>query len=190
MRRHGVSVDGKRILHFSPERPFFRQWKNLPDYVAGDIKRSSVSNAIVDITAIQFDDEWFDIVICHHVLEHVPDDVRGIQECFRVLKKDGIAFFSVPMDRDRPETWEPPQDMPKAAVEAICGWDHVRLYGRDFPSRLSQAGFLVEEIMFSEADADQCRLSWNGVDQVFVARKPVAQLPRAAEHTIPSHSPF
>ena len=42
----------KRVLHFSAERPFFHQWKRNPNYVAGDIKKSAVANAVVDITAL------------------------------------------------------------------------------------------------------------------------------------------
>jgi SAM-dependent methyltransferase len=188
LQRYGIRPEGRTILHFSPERPFFRQWKNLTGYVAGDVKASSVANAIVDITDIQFDEGTFDLIICHHVLEHVPDDAKGISECHRVLKRDGGAFFSVPLDIGRPTTWEPAPGMSKKEVEAVCGWDHVRLYGRDFPERLRTAGFEVEEIAFTAEEAERHRLSGAGVDKVFVARKSAE--PPLGGTTIPSHSPF
>jgi SAM-dependent methyltransferase len=161
------------VLHFSPERPFFRQWKHLEGYVAADIKRSPVANALVDITAIPFSDAHFDLVICHHVLEHVRDDALGMRECHRVLKAGGLAFFSVPMDLDRPETWERPPDMPVKEFETIVGRDHRRLYGRDFPQKLERAGFRVNMIEFSAEEAERHGLSFSnlGLDRVYYCEK-------------------
>lgn len=178
LRRQGINMQGKNVLHFSAERPFFRLWRGYPGYVAGDVKRSRVANAIVDITDIQFDDGHFDYVICHHVLEHVPEDLQGMRECFRVLKPGGLAFFSVPIDMERPTTWEPQPEMDKAEVERICGWDHVRLYGRDFRDKLASVGFEVSEIEFSVEEARRHRLleehalARQGLDRVFLCSKP------------------
>jgi SAM-dependent methyltransferase len=79
-------VRGLRELHFSPERPFYRQWWTYPNYVACDIKRSQVANARIDVTAIPYADNEFDLVICNHVLGYVPEDAKGMRECFRVMK--------------------------------------------------------------------------------------------------------
>ncbi len=177
LRREGIEMEGKAILHFSPERPFFRRWKDNPNYVAGDVKISSVANAVVDITHIKFGDGHFDYLICHHILEHVPDDARGMRECYRVLKPGGLAFFSVPLDMERAETWEPPPEMPKLEIERICGWDHVRLYGRDFKTKLEAAGFGVSEISFTPEEGERHRLteqhalSLQGLDRIFVCTK-------------------
>lgn len=168
LRREGIDLSRARVLHFSPERSFHRIWRDNPDYVSGDVKRSKVANAVVDITDIGFPDGSFDALICHHVLEHVPDDARGMRECRRVLREGGIAFFSVPQDLDRAETWERPADMPVAAFEKIVGWDHKRLYGRDFADRLAAAGFRVAEIGFSDAEAERHRLRFPGLDRIHV----------------------
>ncbi len=121
LRANRLDLADKAVLHFSPERPFFRLWKDNPRYVAGDVKISKVANAVVDITNIQFADDHFDYLICHHILERVPDDAQGMRECFRVLKPGGTAFFSVPLDQSRAETWSrrricrPPRSSASAA---------------------------------------------------------------------------
>jgi len=178
LRNHqSIDMRGKAVLHFSPERPFFRLWKDNPDYVAGDVKISKVANAVVDITDIKFAEGHFDYLICHHILEHVPDDAKGMSECFRVLKPGGTAFFSVPLDQERAQTWEPPPGMPAQEIERICGWDHVRLYGRDFADKLAAAGFKVAEIGFSPEEGERHRLterhafSPQGLDRIFVGTK-------------------
>jgi SAM-dependent methyltransferase len=49
-----------------------------------------------DITSLPFKDASFDKIICSEVLEHVPDDIKGIRELVRVLKDDGTLAISVP----------------------------------------------------------------------------------------------
>ena len=41
-------------------------------------------------------DNSFDSAICTAVLEHLEEPEQAIRECFRVLKKDGYAVYSVP----------------------------------------------------------------------------------------------
>jgi ubiquinone/menaquinone biosynthesis C-methylase UbiE len=51
--------------------------------------------AVGDIEHLGFDDDHFDIALVNEVLEHVPDDRRGIREVYRVLKPGGlIVVFS------------------------------------------------------------------------------------------------
>ena len=49
-----------------------------------------------DLTNLSFKDEEFDILFSLEVLEHIPNYVDALSECFRVLKNDGIAIFSAP----------------------------------------------------------------------------------------------
>ncbi|MGQ0533424.1 MAG: class I SAM-dependent methyltransferase, partial [Caulobacteraceae bacterium] len=93
--------------------------------------------------AMQYPDNEFDAIVCNHVLEHVQEDAKGMAECFRVLKPGGIGIFSVPMDVNAEETWNPPPGTPQAEIERICGRTHVRLYGLDFPKQLAVHGFIA-----------------------------------------------
>lgn len=43
-----------------------------------------------------YESDSFDFLFHGDVLEHVPDHVAALQECFRILKKDGILLFSTP----------------------------------------------------------------------------------------------
>lgn len=50
----------------------------------------------LDITNIDFPDEYFDICISQDVLEHVPDLQKALEENYRVLKPDGIMLATFP----------------------------------------------------------------------------------------------
>ncbi len=47
-----------------------------------------------DSMNIQFPDNTFDVVNCTHIYEHVPDSKRLMSEIYRVLKPEGVCFFT------------------------------------------------------------------------------------------------
>jgi SAM-dependent methyltransferase len=60
----------------------------------------------VNMCTMPFSDGSFDLVVHSDTLEHVPNPLRGLEECCRVLKSDGRLCFTVPivvgrMTRDR-----------------------------------------------------------------------------------------
>jgi ubiquinone/menaquinone biosynthesis C-methylase UbiE len=48
---------------------------------------------------LPFKDESFDLVLALDLLEHLPDDIKGLSEMYRVLKKGGNALITVPAYR-------------------------------------------------------------------------------------------
>ena len=83
-----------------------------------------------------------DLIICFHVLEHVPDDLRAMKELSRVLKDGGIGLVQVPWRRTR----ETDEDVSAGIDERVRRFgqaDHVRYYGHDFESRLTGSGLNV-----------------------------------------------
>ena len=160
------------ILHFSPEKSIWPRLKDYPGYVSSDVEPHKRATRVLDIRKLDCPDQSFDYLICNHVLEHVDEDAAAIRECFRVLRPGGKALFSVPLDIARAETWNPPPGTPQAEIERICGRLHVRLYGRDFPDLLREAGFEVSEIEILPDDDEQHRLVSPSADKVFVAVRP------------------
>lgn len=51
---------------------------------------------VADITGLPFSDNYFDMVICSEVLEHIPDQHTAIKEVTRVLRPGGDLVVSVP----------------------------------------------------------------------------------------------
>lgn len=60
------------------------------------LKRQNVELARGDAMRLPFTDRSFDVVVCAQVYEHVPEPKRLVAEIWRVLKDDGVCFFSGP----------------------------------------------------------------------------------------------
>lgn len=91
-----------KVLHFAPEQAFyprFRRLKNI-EYTTTDLN-SPLADVHADICALPFDNNQYDMIICNHVLEHIPDDLRAMREIYRVLKPGGLAILQVPYQGNR-----------------------------------------------------------------------------------------
>jgi SAM-dependent methyltransferase len=135
----------RRVLHVGPEWALERILRPLPNlhYVSGDLGSARAMERL-DVTDLPYSEGSFDVVVCSHVLEHVPDDRRAMSELRRVLRPGGYAILLVPLDATRAETLEDPSIVtPEARAREYWQADHVRLYGRDFKERLEEAGFQV-----------------------------------------------
>jgi len=155
----------KSVLHFAPEQCFlkrFRKLKNL-DYTTTDLL-SPIADVKADICDLPFDDNSYDVILCNHVLEHISDDTKAMQELFRVMKPGGYGIFQIPQDLYREETFEDNSITDKAERAQIFGqYDHVRIYGRDYFDKLRSIGFKVKEIDYTDSipksDIDKYRLA-------------------------------
>ena len=74
------------------------------EYMPGKCK-GAVINGVrnEDIQDLTFADDSFDLITSNQVMEHVPDDIKGFQECLRTLKPGGRLLFTVPL-YDTPHT--------------------------------------------------------------------------------------
>jgi SAM-dependent methyltransferase len=96
-------------------------------------------DALASLTALPLRDDSVDLLVCYHVLEHVPDDCAAMREIARVLSPRSIALLEVPIKRGV-VTEEDLSASPEECVRRFGQKDHVRWYGDDFDARLAAAG--------------------------------------------------
>ena len=141
-----------KVLHVAPEQVFYKKFKKLKnwEYFTFDLN-SPIADIKGDLISTNFKDEYFDLIICNHVLEHIEDDKLALNEIYRILKYNGISILQVPMNVKRKNTFEDSSIKSKNQREKYFGqYDHVREYGLDFKDRVEQAGFKVEMINYSK----------------------------------------
>ena len=142
-----TAKEKKEVLHFAPEQAFykiFRNQKNI-NYTTTDLF-SPLADVKADICNLPFKDNSYDIIFCNHVLEHIPDDTKAMQELFRVLKPGGMGIFQIPQDLSRTTTFSDDTITDQKERAKIFGqYDHVRIYGRDYFDKLRSIGFKVIE---------------------------------------------
>ena len=147
----------KKVLHMAPEQcflPLFRKQKNL-DYTTADLY-SPIADVKADICNLPFEDNSFDVVFCNHVLEHITDDTKAMNELYRVLKPGGMGIFQIPQDLSLAKTFEDDTIKDQKERARIFGqYDHVRVYGRDYFNKLRSIGFKVEEIDYTKKIAPE-----------------------------------
>ena len=142
-----------RVLHFAPEQAFvqkFKKQKNLT-YTTTDLN-SPIADVKADICDLPFKDNSFDFIICNHVLEHIPDDIKAMQELYRVLAPAGTAVVQVPYDAKREITFEDNTITDQSERTRIFGqYDHLRVYGMDYFKKLSSIGFNVNALDYTSS---------------------------------------
>lgn len=141
-----------KVLHFAPEQAFYKKFKNQSnlDYTTTDLN-SPLADVKADICNLPFQSNMYDVILCNHVLEHIPNDTLAMQELFRVLKPGGFAILQIPQDLNREHTFEDNTITNKKERTKIFGqYDHVRIYGRDYFNKLRSIGFTVEEIDYTK----------------------------------------
>lgn len=67
----------ERLLHVAPEPCLAEKFKKKYDYLSIDLDGEKAMMAM-DITAMTFEDESFDVIVCNHVLEHIPNDKKAM----------------------------------------------------------------------------------------------------------------
>ena len=161
-------TDKLKLLHFAPEQCFLNTFAFNPsiDYYPVDYMQSqryitspSFKNVSakpqksytvqggVDIMNIPYEDKTFDLIICIHVVECVPDDKKAFSEMKRVLKPGGIAFIMSSVRETQEKTLENPEyNTEELRLKYYKNKYYHRLYGKDFPDRVREVGFNVDVI--------------------------------------------
>ncbi|APU68949.1 class I SAM-dependent methyltransferase [Christiangramia flava] len=135
------------VLHFAPEQAFYKRFRKLKNlkYTTTDLN-SPLADVKADICNLPFKENSFDFILCNHVLEHIPDDTKAMQELYRILRPGGTAILQIPQELDREQTFQDDSITNPSERARIFGqYDHVRVYGRDYFDKLRSIGFQVQE---------------------------------------------
>jgi len=149
-RKTTFLTDSIRVLHIAPEQVFYKKFKSFShwDYTTSDL-HSPLADVKADICALPFEDNSYDFILCNHVLEHIPNDLKAMEELYRVLKPGGTAILQVPLEEDRENAFEDDAITDQQERTRIFGqYDHVRVYGQDYYSRLEKVGFKATAVDF------------------------------------------
>ena len=139
-----------RILDIAPRKSttdFVKKNFPLADYKTADLFMPEADYKLDICDMKEIADGSIDFFICSHVLEHVNDDVKAMQELKRILSKGGCGILVVPLDLNKIELDEDPN-----CTDVGERWrrflqdDHVRAYTKEvFLQRLESVGFTVEQ---------------------------------------------
>ena len=140
-----------KVLHFAPEKAFLSKFKKLENISYDTIDLNSpLADIKADICNLPLKANTYDFILCNHVLEHIINDKKAMQELYRVLKKGGIGIFQVPIDITKNKTFEDFSITdPKERNKLFGQYDHVRIYGMDFFDRLINVGFEVKQCEYT-----------------------------------------
>lgn len=169
-----ASID---VLHIAPEMSIAQALRTLPSvqYVAVDKRTPGyyyphwVQHADIE-TEFSTQPTQFDFILCGHVLEHVHNDFRALQQLIKKLKPQGQLLLSVPIALGLAETREFPlkQWLTLSQDEKIRMFgqaDHLRLYGRDYLQRWPLGSHTVPEAWsIYESILDENSLSFHGLN--------------------------
>jgi SAM-dependent methyltransferase len=167
-----------RVLHIAPEKVLYQKFKRNSnwDYSSGDLFPGNyfADTIAIDLMNMSFEDNSFDLILCNHVLEHVDNDFRAMEEFKRILSVNGEALIMVPIFNGNNPTFEDPNIIePEKRLQYYGQEDHVRAYGADVLERFQKPGFNVQRI------SHYCNFSvterfingFNSNDEIFKLKK-------------------
>lgn len=188
-----------RVLHVAPEAGL-KRWivKHLHPHslVEGHLHAPRPEHRL-DLRALPFPDASLDLIVCHQVLEHIPEDTLALAEMHRVLSPRGLAILTMPVDFTRSTTFEDPAvQCPRERRRLFGQEDHCRVYGSDVTARIHSTGLQSRQVWptdlpTSSNSLDQLGLNLN--EPLFVCHKgaspyltpPRLESPHPTRHHIP-----
>jgi len=140
-----------RILHIAPEKSVMNWFSrhSAREYIKGDFFTDGYAydhdTMHLNLEELPFENGSFDLVLCSHVLEHVINIEKAMTELSRVSDRSVKILLMVPLALNLEETIEGGAgDTEEFRTEHFGQFDHVRLFGADFPQWLEAHGWFVE----------------------------------------------
>ncbi|QHT69579.1 class I SAM-dependent methyltransferase [Rhodocytophaga rosea] len=157
------------LIEFAPSRPLqkFIKKHNV-NYRTADLYMEDVDDKLDLMDMHTYPDNYCDIFICSHILEHVSDDKKALRELYRILKPGGWGILMVPINLRNKEIDEDPSVIDMGERWRRFGQDdHVRLYNKKgFMDRVKQAGFkliALDRNYFKEIEFLRCGITERSV---------------------------
>lgn len=165
------------ILDIAPRKciaDFVKKNFPLADYKTADLFMPETDYKLDIMDMNQIAEGSIDFFICSHVLEHVTDDIKAMQELKRILADDGCGILVVPLDLNKAKIDEDPNCTDVAERWRRFGQDdHIRAYTKEiFLQRLESVGLKVEQ--FDKEFFGAAKMAENGLIEssvVYVVRK-------------------
>ena len=143
------------VLHFAPESGIWEYFTNNEQIEYYPVDYNPSKKGIiraVDMTDIPYENESFDVIIAFCVLDCIKDEEKALSELKRVLKPTGVLFIGVGDNPNLEHTINNQLYNPELLTFTYTSF---RLYGRDFPKRMENAGFDIKKINMSELCTDE-----------------------------------
>ncbi len=129
----------RRCLQFAHDASIDPDW-----FAAYEVSQYGHKNSL-DLMHIARPDFSYDWVVLNHVLEHVKDDIKALDELGRISKLSGVVQINVPSPAYRLQTEDWGYPDPKRH-------EHYRIYGSDFPDRVRRSTFRCAAIQTIASD--------------------------------------
>jgi SAM-dependent methyltransferase len=164
-----------RILHIAPEAPVRKVLQGVypqADYLTSSYPHKGGSSYCLDISKdIPLPAESFDVIVCSHVLEHVPDYHKAIKGLVRLLTPLGELYLMFPVRRGK--TFEDATITSASARKEHYGQeDHLRFFGLDSMPELFNDYSYTALNPFMDVPAEEVpHINPTICDHLFVVRK-------------------
>lgn len=148
MEKADLLQEGTKVLQVAPAQmidTYIKQHLPSDTYDTADLFMEGVTYKTDIQNMIEIADDTYDLWICSHVLEHVADDRKALNELRRILKPEGRGILLVPLDLSREGTDEELGCSEAENWRRFGQGDHVRAYAKtDFIARIKECGFDLE----------------------------------------------
>jgi len=74
---------------------------SLHYHLSAHPKHRLIEYPLYDMMNLDLSSDEYDVLVHSDTLEHVPDPLKAMKECYRVLKKGGKCFCTIPVIVDR-----------------------------------------------------------------------------------------
>jgi len=139
----GDGINLKHYLSCSPNTVFGMDFNFLRLQRAGANAKNQAILILGDLLNPPFQNDYFDIILLNHVLEHIPEDREVLAQLYRCLKPGGTLMLGVP--NEGALLWQLQYHVLERRLQSTT--DHVNFYTvKKLKKLVGEVGFTVVEV--------------------------------------------